>query len=137
MQSKTSGGQIQNVVAPTPDSRPTTILTDQLPLMPFQLEFTRAMWLLGLCVVPVLGYYFVYSLVDFTRRQRLASLVCRSLVVTLLVLSLAGLTLLQPTKQEFVLFALDRSLSIGDASQAVIDKYLDEALPHAGDRRMA
>ncbi|MES2788645.1 MAG: VWA domain-containing protein [Planctomycetota bacterium] len=105
--------------------------------MPFQLEFTRALWLLGLCVVPVLGYYFAYSLVDFTRRQRLASLICRSLVVTLLVLSLAGLTLLQPTKQEFVLFAVDRSLSVGDESQAATEKYLDSALPHAGDRRIA
>lgn len=105
--------------------------------MPFQLEFTRAMWLLGLCVVPVLGYYFVYSLVDFTRWQRITSLIVRSLIVTLLVLSLAGLTLLQPTKQEFVLFAVDRSLSVGDESLAAVEKYLDSALPQAGNRRIA
>lgn len=105
--------------------------------MQFQLELTRAAWLFGLLVVPLLVYYFAYSLVDFTRWQRTVSLVCRSLIVVLLVLSLAGLTLLQPTKQEFVLFAVDRSLSVGDESRTAIEKYLDEALPTAGDRRVA
>lgn len=105
--------------------------------LPFQLEFTRTAWLLGLLAVPLLVYYFVYTLSDFPQRQRLISLICRSLIVTLLVLSLAGLTLLQPTKQEFVLFAIDRSLSVGDESRATVEKYLDEALPNAGNRRIA
>ncbi len=102
-----------------------------------QLELTRATWLCGLLIVPVLGYFFAYSLSDFPRVQRVVSLVCRSLIVLLLVLSLAGLTLLQPTKQEFVLFAIDRSLSVGDESRAEAEKYLDAALPHANDRRIA
>src|SRR4051812_7022470 len=101
------------------------------------LELTRSAWLFGLLVVPLLVYYFVYTLVDFTRWQRTISLVCRSLIVTLLVLALAGLTLLQPTKQEFVIFAIDRSLSVGDESRIAVDKYLDEALPHSEDRRIA
>lgn len=105
--------------------------------MQFQLEFTRTAWLFGLLVVPLLIYYFVYSLVDFTRWQRLASLVCRSLIVTLLILSLAGLTLLQPTTQEYVLFVVDRSLSVGNESRAGVEKYLDQALPNAGDRKVA
>lgn len=102
-----------------------------------QLELTRSAWLFGLLVVPLLVYCFVYTLVDFTRWQRTISLVCRSLIVTLLVLSLAGLTLLLPTQQEFVLFAIDHSLSVGDESQARIEKYLREAVSHAGDRRLA
>lgn len=101
-----------------------------------QLELIRPAWLLGLLLVPVLVYYFIHSLVDFARWQRLLSLGIRSIVITLLVLGLAGLTWLTPTRQEHVVFLIDDSLSVGDESRAEAIKYLDEAMKTSGDRRI-
>jgi len=62
-----------------------------------QLELTRPWLLVALAALPLVFYYFRRSLVDFPYRQRVASLVLRSLIVVLLVLALADLTLLVPT----------------------------------------
>src|SRR5437868_2786062 len=54
-------------------------------------ELTDPWFLLGLVVLlPLLGWYFYRSLVDFARWQRIVSLAARAVVVLLLVLSLAG-----------------------------------------------
>jgi Mg-chelatase subunit ChlD len=57
--------------------------------------------------------------------------------VVLLVLALAGLTLLQPTREQFVVFAIDESLSVGDEGRQAVQAYLDRALPGAGPHRVA
>ena len=101
------------------------------------LEWTHPAWLAGLLVVPVLVYYFARGLVDFGRWQRVASLVARTVVVVLLVLALAGLTLLRPTREQFVVFAIDRSLSVGDASRQAADEYVTKALGGIGRHRAA
>src|SRR5438270_10834067 len=98
----------------------------------FNLELTHPGWLAGLLVLPVLVYYFYRGLVDFARWQRVSSLVSRSVVVLLLVLALAGLTLLRPTRDQFVVFAIDRSLSVGDASRKAAADYVDRATKTAG-----
>src|SRR3954447_3094807 len=103
----------------------------------FPFELTRPAWLLGLAILPVIGYYFVRSLVDFARWQKLLSVGCRSLVVVLLVLALAGLTLLRTTREQFVVFAIDQSLSVGDDSRKAAEDYLARALPKAGTNRVA
>jgi Ca-activated chloride channel family protein len=100
-------------------------------------ELTHPLFLFGLMVLPVLVWYFYRSLVDFARWQQTLSLLCRTLLVILLVLSLAGLTLLQPTHQQFVVFALDESLSIGEEGEQRVREYLDRALPAAGEHRVA
>ena len=48
-------------------------------------ELTQPWYLLGLVALPVLAWYFVRGLTDFSRWQRVTSLVVRSLVVALLV----------------------------------------------------
>src|SRR5262249_23254537 len=88
-------------------------------------------------VLPVLACYFRRSLVDFARPQRLLSLAARAVIVTLLVLALAGLTLLEPTREQYVVFALDRSLSVGEESRRDADAFLDRALAHRGSHRVA
>jgi Ca-activated chloride channel family protein len=103
----------------------------------FPFELTRPAWLLGLAILPIIGYYFVRSLVDFARWQKLLSVGCRSLVVILLVLALAGLTLLRTTREQFVVFAIDQSLSVGDDSRKAAEDYLARALPKAGPNRVA
>lgn len=103
----------------------------------FPFELTRPAWLLGLAVLPVLAYYFARSLVDFARWQKLLSLGARSTVVVLIVLGLAGLTLLRATRDQFVVFAIDRSLSVGDDSRKAAEDYIAKALTRAGPNRVA
>jgi Mg-chelatase subunit ChlD len=93
------------------------------------------LWLLVL-LVP-LGWYYRRSLSDFPRWQRLASLACRSLVVVLLLLALAGLALLNPTAQQYVVFVVDRSLSIDDNAEKQVDSFLADAATHAGSNTLA
>src|SRR5438128_11951547 len=94
----------------------------------FQFELTQPAWLAGLLVLPVLAYYFYRSLVDFARWQQIVSLTSRAAIVLLLVLALAGLTALRPTQEQFVVFALDKSLSVSEESRYQADKYIDRAL---------
>ena len=103
----------------------------------FPFELTRPAWLLGLALLPFIVYYFARSLVDFARWQKLLTLAARTLVVILLVLALAGLTLLRKTRDQYVVFAIDRSLSVGDDSRKAAEDYLAKALPKAGPNRVA
>jgi Mg-chelatase subunit ChlD len=100
-------------------------------------ELTHPLFLMGLILLPLLVWYFYRSLVDFARWQQTLSLLFRTLIVLLLVLALAGLTLLQPTRQQFVVFALDESLSIGEEGEQRVREYLDRALSVTGEHRVA
>ena len=94
--------------------------------LPFQvqLELTRPWWLLGLAVLPGLVYYFYRSLVDLSRWQRVLSLLLRGALVFLLILALGGLSLIRPTRELFVAFAVDRSESIGEPGNKAADDYV-------------
>lgn len=105
--------------------------------MNFTLELTHPLRLLGLAVLPVLVYYFYRSLADFPLAQRRVSLAIRSVIVLLLVLALAGLTLSRPTSEQFVIFAVDQSLSVGDESQDKVREFLQQATASAGGNRVA
>ncbi|MGP0066563.1 MAG: VWA domain-containing protein [Isosphaeraceae bacterium] len=107
--------------------------------LPFQvqLELTRPWWLLGLAVVPGLVYYFYRSLVDLARWQRLLSLLLRGALVILLILALGGLSLIRPTRELFVVFAVDRSESVGEQGTQAVDAFLSKAAAHAGTNRFA
>src|SRR4051812_8715273 len=101
------------------------------------LELTQPWLLLGLLALPLLGWYFVRGLTDFSRWQRVASLAARVVVVVLLVLALTGLTWLKPTKELFVVFAVDESLSVGDEAKADVANFLDRATAAAGPNKVA
>ncbi|MBC7817204.1 MAG: VWA domain-containing protein, partial [Planctomycetaceae bacterium] len=110
------------------------------------LEFTHPGWLAALVAVPWVVWYFRRSLVDFARWQRALSTGVRIAIVLLLVLALAGLTLLRPTVRQFVIVAVDQSLSVGAgrlpgvvdvnagrgqetrAQRSAADRFLDELL---------
>lgn len=122
----------------------------------FSLELTHSWWLATLGIVlPLLAYYFWRSLSDFPPKQLVLSLLTRCMVVTLLAFSLAGLSLLKPTLQKFVIIAIDQSLSVDsndddptvtDKSKekeankkSQVDEYLDKALADArrvGDHKV-
>ena len=80
----------------------------------YGLEFTHPGWLAAVIAVPWVVWYFRRSLVDFARWQRAVSTGVRVAIVLLLVLSLAGFTLLRPTGRQFVIVAVDQSLSVGE-----------------------
>src|SRR4051812_3363001 len=103
----------------------------------YQLELTRPAWLLGFAVLPLLAYYFRRSLVDLSGRQRALSLAGRAAIVILLVLALAGLTLLRPTRDQFVVFAVDESSSVGDDSRKAAEQYVGDALKSLGQNGAA
>src|SRR4051812_37418958 len=102
-----------------------------------QLELTHPVRLLCLAAVCVLLFYFWRSLVDFPRWQRSVSLAIRIVILVLLVLALAGLTLLRPTSEQFVVVAVDRSTSVGKESSRAADRFLEEALAKAGGNKFA
>src|SRR3990172_7682837 len=93
-----------------------------------RLELTHPWRLACLAMLPLVAYYFHRSLVDFPRWQRTFSLAVRTVIVVLLVLALAGLTLLNTTNEKFVIFAVDRSLSVGGESTDTAEKFLDKAM---------
>src|SRR5258706_2602627 len=105
--------------------------------MTWSLELTHPLRLLGLLGAVVLFYYFYWSLTDFPRWQKRTSLAIRSVILLLLVLALAGLTLSRPTSEQFVVFAVDQSLSVGKESQEETRKFLDEAAAKAGRTKVA
>lgn len=101
------------------------------------LELTRPWFLLGLLALPVVGWYFVRGLTDFARWQRALSLAARTAVIVLLVLALCGINWLRPAKEQFVVFAVDESLSVGDEAKQEVEKYLTEATAAAGRHKAA
>lgn len=102
------------------------------------LELTRPWMLLALFVaIPILLYYFSRSLSDFPRRQRLVSLATRACIVVLLVLALAGLTLLHSTSEKFVILVVDQSTSIGENASKAASEFIDTALENVGNNQVA
>ena len=103
--------------------------------MPF--EFTRpwALAVLAVCL-PVLIVFFSRSLSDFPKKQRVVSVVTRGLIVLLIVLSLAGLTWLHEAYEQFILFAIDESLSIGEEARDKVTATLDAVADHVGPHRV-
>ncbi len=115
---------------------------------PYSLELTHPSWLITLAfVIPLLAYFFWKSLSDFPKQQLFLSLLIRTAVVALIALSLAGLALLSTTPQQFVIFAMDESLSVdsGEADSqpaagetrnspkpSQVDEFLDRALAVEG-----
>lgn len=100
-------------------------------------ELTQPWMLLGLLALPVLVWYCVRGLTDFSRWQRITSLVARSLVLILLVAALCGLSWLKPSKDVYVVFLIDDSLSVGDEAKPNIEAYLYRASAAAGGNKVA
>lgn len=92
-----------------------------------QFEFLRPWWLCALVVLPVLAIGLRRSLVDLPKRQMWASLLVRSSIVVLLILSLSGLVRITQTNEVFVVFAMDQSLSVGDAGREAAAEFLMQA----------
>ncbi len=103
----------------------------------WSLEITQP-WMLWLLVLllPIAWYYY-RSLSDFPKWQRRFSLLFRTLIMVLLILAIAGLSLLSPTTRQFFAIAIDRWLSIDSKSQGKIDEFVSEMEKNRGDSQIA
>ncbi|REK10956.1 MAG: VWA domain-containing protein [Planctomycetota bacterium] len=103
----------------------------------WSLEWVRPQMLWALLLLVPICWYYYRSLSDFPRWQRALSLALRSAVVVLLVLALTGLALLNPTTRQYVVFVVDRSLSIDEEAEKQIDAFLAAAREKTGDNTLA
>jgi len=102
------------------------------------IEFSRpTLLILIVPIAVVLFLWFVRSLSDFPGSQRIVSLVTRSIICLLLVLALSGLTWLHRTNDQFVLFVVDQSLSIGANAETTATEFLKLAAKAKGSHRVA
>src|SRR4051812_30435265 len=101
------------------------------------LELTQPWYLLGLLVLPAVAWYFYRGLTDFARWQRVASFAARAAILVLLVAALCGLTWLKPSKDLYVVFVVDDSLSVGEEGKYAADKFLESATAAAGNNKVA
>lgn len=100
-----------------------------------QWEMTRPFWAAALLVLLLLVYYWRHSLVQLAEWQRAVSLAIRVLLAVVLVVAICGVRVTDRSGQLFVIFAVDRSGSISEASQRAAETFLDEALQHVDDHR--
>ncbi len=104
----------------------------------FPLEMTRpGLLFLLLPAAAALGWYFYRSLSDFPLRQRIVSLVIRSLLVLCIVLALTGIAWLRPTNRLFVLFAIDQSASVNEEGKEAARTFIEDSLKEVGGNRAA
>jgi len=97
------------------------------------LELTHPNYLIALLLAVFLLWGFCYSLIDFSKAQRWVSLSLRFVIVTLLILAIAGLTLMSPTHERMVVFLLDQSRSIDDVATEHAIEFLNAAQSAAGN----
>ena len=92
------------------------------------IEFAQpALLLLAIPVGILLGLLYRRSLSDFSTRQRQLSLFTRSLILALLLCSAAGMTLLLPSAEPWVVFLTDVSPSVGREGQDAAKDFLKSA----------
>ena len=103
----------------------------------WSLEITQP-WMLWFLIllVPIAWYYFK-SLSDFPKWQRRFSLLARVVILVLLVLAIAGLSLLSPTTRQYIAVAIDRSLSVDTKAHEKIDEFVAELEKNRGDSQIA
>ncbi len=102
------------------------------------LEVVQPGWLLVIAVaVPWLYFGFRRSLSDFSLTQRVLSLLVRLCVIALVAAALARVNLLLRTTEQFVVFLVDASKSIGREAHQQAETFVQTALRHRGSHRAA
>jgi Ca-activated chloride channel homolog len=96
------------------------------------LEMSRPEWLAVFLALPILIWWYRRSLVDLPKRQLRCSLIVRSGILALLVLALSGINLLRPTRQLFVVFAVDHSLSVDESARETAVSFVQQATKNVG-----
>lgn len=102
------------------------------------LEFVRpSLLLLAIPALLVIYLFYRVSLADFSRSQRIASLLVRGLMIGAVVLAIAGLHWLRTTEDAFVVVLADESQSIGEQGLEATRTFVDGLLQESGPHRVA
>jgi uncharacterized membrane protein len=101
------------------------------------MELAHPWFLLLALVVPWLWFAQRRSLADLTPVQRRVCTALRTLILALLILALAGLRWLLPSRDLAVIFAVDHSASISASAREKARAFIRESLAHQGSRDLA
>ncbi|HET7079690.1 MAG TPA: VWA domain-containing protein, partial [Chloroflexia bacterium] len=101
------------------------------------ISFTQPLGLLLLALIPLTVLLARDSLAALPRARRRFSLGLRVVLLTLLVLAVAGTQVVQSVDNLAVVFLLDRSDSVPRAQQDAAVDFVRAALPHMGERDQA
>jgi uncharacterized membrane protein len=99
------------------------------------IELTHPYFLALALAMPLLVLAMRRSLADMTRAQRRVCLLMRAVILLALILALAGVRWMLPSRELAVVFAVDRSASISAPALAQAREFLAASLAaqHAGD----
>ncbi|HLJ56510.1 MAG TPA: VWA domain-containing protein, partial [Chthonomonadaceae bacterium] len=90
-------------------------------------QFTRPLGLLLLLGLPYFYWLHRRTVTDMSTARKRVALALRLILITLLVLALAGLRYVQPGDALAVVFVVDGSKSVRDDQRAAIEKYMSDA----------
>ena len=90
------------------------------------IEFTRPFFLLGFLLLGLLYGMTWWSLVDSSRGRLWLALFVRSLIVMLLVLSLAGATLLKSTREKAVVLLVNETQALNEEASEKVQTYSNQ-----------
>jgi Mg-chelatase subunit ChlD len=107
------------------------------PSLLAQFEFEYPARLYWLAVLPVMLYFAYRSSASASSGRRVASCACRSLIVTLLIVALAGLVSRSLTDQRLVIFAVDASQSVDGDGRKAAEQSIEAALDHQAHHHVA
>lgn len=96
------------------------------------ISFVKPLYLLGLCSLLPLWYYWRKTRTSLTAARSRYALWLRSLTLVCVVFALAGARIVDESSDLTVIYLLDRSLSTGGNSQGWQRQYISEALTHKG-----
>ncbi len=88
------------------------------------IHFTHPIYLWGFLTLLPMIFAHYKSLVEYSRTQKNFMLLFRMMVVTLLVMAMAGLTIARPSAKKKIVFLVDESRSVGASSEQVGDNYI-------------
>lgn len=101
------------------------------------IEFEHPQWLIGLAVLLVIAYFAIRSSTSGPVWRRVASVVCRAVIVTLVIGAFAGITHRGPSQQRFVVFATDVSRSVDGRARQEAEDFIRAALEQQGGHEAA
>ncbi|HEX8183243.1 MAG TPA: VWA domain-containing protein, partial [Blastocatellia bacterium] len=105
------------------------------PLTPdMRIEFTNPLALVLLALIPLALYLARHSLANLSRARGAASLCARILILSLLVMSLAGLRIRTTSRDLALIFLIDVSASVAQDTRASVIDFINSEVERAGPR---
>jgi Ca-activated chloride channel homolog len=99
-----------------------------------RLEFTNPLALALLALIPVALYFARHSLANLSGLRGRASLATRVIILTLVVLALAGLRIRTTSRDLALIFLVDVSASVAQDARAQVIDFINSEVERAGPR---